>query len=98
MRLPDEFAPKCPLKLREDGGFRLLMTAQFQQGRGELLLILRDPDPGFVRVRRQFQDALDLRGIVRQDLRYGVGHLSDTAARITGYPFIVIVQYVLFHV
>ena len=31
MRLPDEFTPKCPLTLRRDGGFRILMMSDAHQ-------------------------------------------------------------------
>ena len=41
MRLPDEFLPKCPLTLREDGGFRILMMSDAHQKPGDDVRTIR---------------------------------------------------------
>ena len=41
MRLPEEFTPKCPLKLRKDGGFRVLMMSDAHQKPGDDVRTIR---------------------------------------------------------
>ncbi|MBR4727797.1 MAG: metallophosphoesterase family protein [Clostridia bacterium] len=41
MRLPNEFTPKCSLKLRKDGGFRILMMSDAHQKPGDDVRTIR---------------------------------------------------------
>ncbi|MBR4443805.1 MAG: hypothetical protein IKS52_11125 [Clostridia bacterium] len=41
MRLPNEFTPKCPLKLRKDGSFRILMMSDAHQKPGDDVRTIR---------------------------------------------------------